>query len=375
MRKLANTILMVFFFLFLMLLNLTPVFAEDNISTKINGLPAYPRDDNPRTESIFIHELDIGEEATDGILITNYTNETKTVIVYPADKIISSDGGFGCRQYAEAREEVGSWVTMDVEELTLDPNSSAIVDFKISVPDSADVGENNGCIVIQEKNTNELEPGINLSIRKAIRLVVTVPGDLIRDLELVRMDTKIEGDLIIVKPVLKNNGTVSIDAAVELTVKDVFGNELGKISSTYTTYREQESILMFQFKQSDWGGPHYLNLKVTYDKNNFNNGSGDSDFVTLTATDTIWIMPKATVVAVCVSALCVVGSLIYYVFVYSADKRLSKDWIEYGVKPGDTISKLSEKYKVSSRLIALVNKIKPEDKLNVGKKIKVPPSK
>jgi hypothetical protein len=53
------------------------------------------------------------------------------------------------------------------------------------VPENAGVGEHNGCILIQEKKQKtDGQTGVSLSVRTGIRLVVTVPGDIVRKLEI-----------------------------------------------------------------------------------------------------------------------------------------------------------------------------------------------
>jgi hypothetical protein len=115
------------------------------------GRPAYPRPDNPRTESIFIHTLEPGSVKEDGLLAINNSEEKKTVIIYAADYTPSTGGSFACKQFDEAKTDVGSWIILEKTEVTLEPQTKELVPFKITVPENADTGEHNGCILIQEK--------------------------------------------------------------------------------------------------------------------------------------------------------------------------------------------------------------------------------
>lgn len=119
------------------------------------GRPAYPRADNPRTESIFIHTLEPGAIQKEGITVINNSSEPKTVLVYAADSTPSTGGAFACKQFAEQQTDVGSWIKLEKTEIKLNAGSTQLIPFTITVPTNASVGEHNGCILIQEKKTKK----------------------------------------------------------------------------------------------------------------------------------------------------------------------------------------------------------------------------
>lgn len=51
----------------------------------IGGIPAYPKEDNPRSESIFIYENAPGSVVEDGVVVINNTQDKKTILVYATD--------------------------------------------------------------------------------------------------------------------------------------------------------------------------------------------------------------------------------------------------------------------------------------------------
>ena len=120
----------------------------------IGGRPAYPRNDNPRTDSIFVHTINPGEEIKDGVRVINNADIEKTLLVYGADSIKSSGGGFACKQLLDTQTQVGIWIKLEKTEVTLQPHTNEVIDFVIVAPINAPVGENNGCILIQEKPIN-----------------------------------------------------------------------------------------------------------------------------------------------------------------------------------------------------------------------------
>src|SRR3990167_154914 len=149
------------------------------------GRPAYPRADNPRTESIFVHTLEPGDIQKEGILTVNNATEQKTMLVYAVDSTPSTGGAFACAQFSEAKKDVGAWITVKKSEVTLEPGTNELVPFSIHVPKNASVGEHNGCIVMQEKKEKaEDGSGVSLSFRTGLRVAVTIPGELERKLEI-----------------------------------------------------------------------------------------------------------------------------------------------------------------------------------------------
>src|SRR5688572_30836407 len=79
----------------------------------VGGKPAYPREENPRTQSIFIFDLKPGEKQSDGVLVVNNTQETKTLVVYATDSQKSTDGSFACEQFEDVKDNVGSWIILE----------------------------------------------------------------------------------------------------------------------------------------------------------------------------------------------------------------------------------------------------------------------
>ena len=85
----------------------------------IGGRPAFPKDDVPRSKSIFIHTLEPGASTTDGLQVINNGDQTVTLAIYAADSVPSTDGGFACRQRSEPKNGSGKWIN-------LEPNLSLI---------------------------------------------------------------------------------------------------------------------------------------------------------------------------------------------------------------------------------------------------------
>src|SRR5689334_20025407 len=87
----------------------SPIFADQG------SLGAYPTNydpSNPKTKSWFIYELKPGETKEDSITVVNTKNVPVRAKVYPVDATTTADGAFALLNENQKQSDVGSWVTM-----------------------------------------------------------------------------------------------------------------------------------------------------------------------------------------------------------------------------------------------------------------------
>lgn len=358
------------------LLSVTPsVFALEY--NKIGGRPAFPREDNPRTDSIFVHTLNPGDVQGDGIRVINNTDETKTVLVYATDSVSSTDGGFACRQFSEAKNKVGSWIALEESEVTLEPGTNYVVPFTISVPQNASVGEHNGCILIQEKPKENIdkEAGINLAIRTGLRVALTVPGDIVQSLQFRDfLIQKRKGGSFLLSPVVFNDGNVSIDAKIDVVTRSIFGRLRARHGGEFPVLRDEELRWTFELKKPFWGGIYISRASITYLEGHGELGQEIGTPVTLKSKPKIFFS-FPTILALIIEILILLVLLIVALNIFNRRKvmRWVRDhWVDYKVAPGETLQKLSHDYRLPWKFVAKVNKINPPYDIS-GKIIKMPP--
>lgn len=344
----------------------------------LGGRPAYPRPDNPRTDSIFIHTLELGSSKDEGVRVINNTPETKSIIVYAADSTPSTGGGFACKQFVEDKVDVGAWINLEKTELTLEPGTNELIPFTINVPEIADVGEHNGCILIQEKKENVTEQsGVNLSFRTGLRVAITIPGEIIRKLEIQDFKVLSENDSINIKPQVKNIGNVSIDSKVKVYTDYFFGMRYFEHGGEYPILRGNVSDWNFELPKPFWGGFYKSRLEVEYNEDLGSeigrDGAGKSSVL---KSDDVWFFSFPSTIGLVIE-LSILFTLIFVVFITGlAIKRniwIKKNWVIYRVRPNQDINELAKQFKISWKLLVKVNKLKPPYVLNTGDKIKVPP--
>ncbi len=346
----------------------------------VGGRPANPRSDNPRTESIFIHTISPGEEVLDAVKVLNNTAEQKTLLVYAVDSAVSSGGAFACAQQVDAKDSVGSWITLSKSEVVLPSLAYEIVPFTLKAPSTASVGEHNGCIIIQEKKEvpAEQQSGIQLSFRTGLRVAALVPGAIVRDLAIAgfSVESKQGGDFIL-KPSLQNKGNVSVDADVQVETVSFYGTKIASHGGEYPILRGEESDWNFELKKPFWGGFYKSSLSVRYGDNPsalVGQDVSGNDKVLVGPSVWFWSTPTIGALAIEISILLILlGLLLLVIRRYRMKRQIQHEWVEYMVKTGETINSIAERYGISWKLLAKANALQAPYVLVAKQKIKVPP--
>jgi len=344
------------------------------------GRPAYPQADNPRTESIFIHNLEPGAVKEDGVRIVNNTAEKKTFLVYATDSTPSTGGAFACKQLSEEKTGVGSWIDLEQSEVTLEPGTNRIVPFSIIVPNNASIGEHNGCILIQEKKEKvEGQAGMNLSVRTGLRVAITIPGEIERKLNILSLTVKKQADGFIITPRISNLGNVSIDTEVEVVTRSFLGGLIAKHGGQYPILRGDISEWNFELKKPFWGGWYKTNVTVQYNKVSSANldSSDPQDLEKITGPD-VWFFSKPTLPGLLIEIAILLALIALITLIWLAKKKrgwIQKNWLEYRPEAGEDLPALAKKFKTSWKKLAKVNKLKAPYTIKTGEKIKIPPLK
>ncbi len=343
----------------------------------IGGKPANPNPNNPRTKSIFLFNLAGGQTDRDSVLIINNTSEQKTLSVYATDSQKSTDGSFACEQFLDTKDLVGSWITLEKTEVVLEASTTEEIPFTLTLPENVDVGETNGCIMIQEKKPEASQDasGVSLSFRTGLRVVVTVPGEQIRKLDIKSFSAEFDGTVVKTKMDVENTGNVSIDSDIKIDVNSIFGTAIENVHNEFPILRGEVSTYNIEMARPFWGGLFTLTPSVDYDSSDTAEIGVDAENKT-TATFpavTIFIMPSGLALAVEAVALITLIVLCYFLIKrIRINRQISNNWVQYVVKPGDTVNSIADKNGIDWKLLARANSIKPPYTLVTGTTIKIP---
>lgn len=344
----------------------------------IGGRPAYPRSDNPRTGSIFIYQLSPGKSTTDGVKIYNNTDKQRTIALESVDSVLSSGGAFSCAQAVDPKNDVGRWLTLKSRSIEVPAHGNQIVPFVVTVPGKADVGEHDGCITIQDASMTAPtdKSGVVLSFRSAIRVVVTVPGDIIKKLSLASVTVNTShAHTYIVSPVAQNDGNVSLDTKVAIRFVSLFGVSGKQEGGTYPVLPHSRASWNFELAPSFWGGWYRAQVAATYNSNptaQLGTKNGEDKNIQL-ASALFFVMPKPLAGAVYLVALLALGAgAAWFVNRHRDVRRIQRDWKTYLIDEGDTITELAKQHHTTWKKVARVNKLKPPYTLHKNQKLRLP---
>lgn len=344
------------------------------------GRPANPDPSNPRSESIFIYTIEGGDTKEDQVLVSNNGDEVAEIALYAVDGVTTNTGSYTCKQKSEARSGVGEWLRLSKDTITLEPNTNTLVDFTLTMPEDADIGEHNGCIVFENaKDEGEAVNGgaVRLRTRSAIRVVATIPGELRRDIAIANFSAATtergKQDYALT---LQNIGNVSADVDTKITLTNMFGDIVYENGGGYPVFANQK--LDLNYTNTDrpfWGGWFRANVSVSYDKRAGTFGTGNAaELVTKNAEEvTLFIMPSPT--ALLIMAIPVVLLLMLIVWLIARKmirKRAEREWGTYTAKASDTLEAVAAKHGVSWKKLASTNGMKAPYSLHEGQQLKVP---
>ncbi len=350
----------------------------------IGGRPAYTDPSNPRTQSIFIFSLRPGQSGSNAVEVINNTNTSQVISVDAVDSELATEGQFTCKQAVEPKTDVGAWIKLSSDSVSVPAYSHKYVAFTITVPNSnkINVGEHDGCITLEAASQTaspSTKNGVVLSFRTAIRVVVTIPGKLVKKLSINSLSVASNTNgTYQVTPTIQNEGNVSLDADLHLKLVSVFG------FSTTTLKEGRMPVLpnssesaSYDLSHPFWGGFYVARATVSYNDNP-STGLGiqsNANLKVLSKDSSLFLVtpqPLAAVIEVIIVLAIVV--IIIWAFRRLANKRnVKSNWVKYTVKSGDTLTHLAEHTGTSWKIIASANNIKPPYTLTESQIIKLPP--
>ncbi len=347
----------------------------------IGGVPANPRKDNERSKSIFIYTLKQSAQKNDAIKLVNNTDSTHTLAVYPVDAVLASGGAFTCAQRADQPSDVGSWISLSSTTVTLAANETKTVPFTITVPNKADVGEHNGCIAIEDKTATapqQEQSGVVLGFRSAIRVAITIPGNIVKSLALSTVGIEhLQNGNVLVKPAATNKGNVSLDTDLTTYLRPVLGVSSTTKNGSYPVLPSSTASWNFEIESPFWGGWYRADVAATYNNDpTAGIGSKDTSSRTVSKQSSVFFVAPQPLALVIELAVILLLLLLLWALLRRAKHRshVRRHWQTYTVVDGDNINKIATKTDVGWKKIAKANKLKAPYHLEPGQTLKIPPT-
>ena len=242
------------------MIHVGPAFAQgtgDQAGVGIQPLDTKPTD--PNEGQWFFKTGSPGDVLTFRARLVNPATAERKVKIYLADLNFANDGTPQIPTDPNDSVDIGKWGAFTQPEYTLAPNSAQDLEFRVTVPQSADPGDHVGVVVIE--NEPQANPGsaFNIIKRVSTRLYVTVPGDAVPAYKIesvkVEPDSKWFPREATLRIQLRNTGRVAVRPTVKVGGQPANGPSLMLTKSI-------ENFVVTK-KVPIWGGPQAYRVDVT----------------------------------------------------------------------------------------------------------------
>ncbi len=158
----------------------------------VNSWALAPSGDDPSqpgTRTDLSYDATAGATIQDNVILFNYSNVPLTFRVYATDAFNNADGGFDLLAGDKKPTDVGTWVTLPQENITLLPGTQATMPIIVKVPAGASPGDHVGAVLAssQAQGTSRDNKVVTLDRRTGTRLYVRVAGPLEPELVVTRL--------------------------------------------------------------------------------------------------------------------------------------------------------------------------------------------
>lgn len=176
----------------------------------------------------YAYDLAPGGTVGDALYVANRSAEPITLQVYAADGFLTEDGALDILAGGSASTDLGSWVSIETTELTLDSGADAEVPFTVAVPSDTPPGDYAAGIVASMSVTSDT--GTVTERRLGSRMHLRVLGDLAPALTVdgVSVDyhgtaNPLEAGSATVRYTLTNAGNARLDPDVDVALSGPLG--------------------------------------------------------------------------------------------------------------------------------------------------------
>ena len=352
--------------------------------------PAHPR---PPDTGWFIYQLKPGESTTDAVLVSNETDTEQALDLAAVDYEPTDIGAFGLKGSSAEQTSIGLWTQLSTTTITLPPGKAREVEFTLTIPQNADVGEHAGAIVVQpsQRARSSAVSGAYITTRVGARIYNTVPGELVRKIKLLGFlmheDKKTQHYEFVVQG--KNEGNVSVSPRLRLhlngwglvKVPPVGDAELAdfpgfalfgfqrflpkELSNNWQLARGATVETYFRWRKP-WLGRFSAYLTLEYERK-----AGEPEVIR-SETFKFTVLPWPAT-GYFLGVLAFLAALIITWIAWRRIKFSGRGWQKYTVKAGDTLTVVAARCRLSWKHLAKVNKLKKPYVISAGDSILVPP--
>ncbi len=194
--------------------------------------------EGPRTR--FEYSTDPGTQVVDFVVVSNRGETAAEFAIYATDATNDPEtGAFGLLTSDAPPTDLGAWITMDVDEILLQPGQEATIPFNLLIPSDATPGDHVAGVIASITTSSESAEGttINLEQRVAARMYLRVSGAVEAATEITGLTSSFTPELnpfafgrMTVDYNVRNSGNVRVDVNQKVQINGPFGIPLGEVT-------------------------------------------------------------------------------------------------------------------------------------------------
>ncbi|MEV4515527.1 DUF916 domain-containing protein [Dactylosporangium sp. NPDC049525] len=172
----------------------------------------------------FDYNADPGGTITDGLTLVNHSTRPLTLRIYASDAFTTRNGGIDVLPSGATSTDVGAWISVGTDTVTIEGGKSATVAFTLRVPANATPGDHSGGLVTSLVDT-AATGGVRVEHRLGSRVYLRVSGQLSPALAVTDVHADYSGSVnpagtggVRITYTVKNTGNVRLSARQQITV-------------------------------------------------------------------------------------------------------------------------------------------------------------
>lgn len=256
------------------------------------ALPVYGQGLSVRVQPSTIEkQIDPGETVEGVITVTNQNGGKQTYFIDTRNVTGMNDTGTPTFSSERSDDplEAASWITASRELITLDVNESITVPYSITAPENASPGSYFAAFFVTREADKTIESGAGVGFHVASLVNLRVTGEVNEDMlfrEFFTEKSFFTQPDVYFKARVDNTGTIHQRPRGIITIRDMFGNEIGK-----TTFNDSSGAIL----------PHHDRVfDTTWTYDGFAIGKytavasvlfGETEKNTLTKEVSFWVVP------------------------------------------------------------------------------------
>ena len=364
--------------LFFLLIGLSMVIVPSaTLSFTGGGVSVFPARtaQHPGIRSWFVYEAEPGTIIKDKVELINNTGKTVTMHVAVLDGAVTSDGGYTFVGGESESKDIGTWAKLEKTEVTLAPKEHRFINLTVTVPENADVGSHPGGVVVWEKQalsaTTKQGGQLKIITRVGARMYLTVPGEIVRKLEVKDLHHLFQRGVLYFGMTLINKGNVQLTPEADITLRGIFGvigrqekSQLGLVLRG-TTIKPR---VPWQSKPPFFGR-YIADFRIHYGEKDFKGEYVKDEYVDVQYV--FWIIPWILILWLLLALfiLFFLRNLWKWLII---QKRLNEKTKKHKVKKGETLTVIAELYDVHPKKIAKFNLLRWPYDLHEGDILLIP---